>query len=164
MALNALRKALEDGRVVNAAAVLVRGCPVALDSSGTAVVPSSTNKKVVGLSQADKNSFRDDTFGEFAAFGSGMIGILKAGICKVSPSVFDTATGTSTLNVYDPNRTYAVNDKLYCSLSGSDAGLITNNSAARSVDGDGDLLNFVGRVLSAPTASDAELEIDLQTL
>lgn len=156
----------DSARPVNASAVLVRGRPCALNSSGEVIEPSSTNPVAYGLSAGDKNSFRDDTFGEFAAFGSGKMGVQKAGLAKVSPSTFETESGTSTLHVYDPGRTYAVNEKLYAATTGLPAGLLTNDAglALAAEDALGEAKNFVGRVVKAPSGSDTEMVIDLKTL
>jgi len=166
MGLNMDRKVLEDcTKDVAPGTTLVRGCPVSLNSLGqvTAALGGGTTSAVVyGLSEGDKNQFRDDSFGEFAAFGSGKMGVAKGGIGYVEPSVFDTASGTSTLHVYDPGRTYHVNDKLYAALTGPAAGLLTNDSAARNLDSDSELTNFVGRVLVAPSGLQPKMWLDLQ--
>jgi hypothetical protein len=152
MAINADRRVLEDStKVANAAAVIYAGAPVALDSNATVVAGSNTTL-IYGLAKNDKNSFRDDTFGEFGAFGSGKFGVLVQGIAVVSPSIYSTVNGTTVVNVYDNTKTYNVNDALYCSSSG----LITNDGA--SANG---LTNYLGRVNVPPTATNPNMEIRL---
>jgi hypothetical protein len=122
------------------------------------VISATASTKVYGLSKNDKNSFVDQTFGEFGAAGSGKVGVVKGGIATVAPSEYSTVSGTSTLHVYDPNRIYAVNDDLF---SNND-GLITNDPAVANGTSSLDSSNFIGRVNVAPTATDPRMEIDLK--
>jgi hypothetical protein len=152
MAINADRKVLEDStKVANATAVIYAGAPVALDSNAT-VIAGTNSTLIYGLAKNDKNSFRDDTFGEFGAFGSGKFGVVMQGIVVVSPSIYSTVNGTTIVNVYDATKTYLVNDALYC----SSAGLITNDAA--SANG---LTNYLGRVDVPPTTTNPNMEIRL---
>jgi hypothetical protein len=165
--LNMDKPILQDSaRPVNSLAVLVRGQVVALDSTGAVAACLTATPVAYGLAAGDKNAFRDDTFGEYAAFGSGQLGVQKAGLATVSPTVFPTESGSSTLHVYDPGRTYAVNDKLYAALTGLPAGLMTNDAtlAVNSEDSRGEAKNFVGRVVSPPVGGETGMTIDLKTL
>ena len=158
--LNFKRKVLEDcERNVNASATIYNGRPVKLNSSGEVVEAVNTDL-VYGLSEGDKNIYRDDTYGEFAAFGSGKMGVAKKGILTVEPSVYDTQSGSTTIYPYDETLTYAVQDKLYA----SSAGLITNAAVGNvSVDGTSmyTVTNFLGRVVKAPSGTDTKMDIDL---
>lgn len=154
---------LEDStKAVNASAVIYRGVPVALNSSGEVIAATNTSIPY-GLATLNKNSYRDDTFGNFAAFGSGKMGVAKRGMVTVGPETFDTATGTTDIFVFDVTRTYAVSDRLFANASG----LISNDStlaAYEAVNGVSVLYNCLGRVSKVPSASAWEMEIDLLVL
>jgi len=152
MAINADRKVLEDStKVANATAVVYAGAPVALDTNATVVAGTNTTL-IYGLAKNDQNSYRSDTFGEFGAFGSGKFGVVVQGIVVVSPSIYSTVNGTTTVNVYDATRTYNVNEALYCSSSG----LITNDGGQAN-----GLTNYLGRVNVPPTTTNPNMEIRL---
>jgi hypothetical protein len=152
MAINADRKVLEDStKVANATAVIYAGAPVALDTNATVVAGTNTTL-IYGLAKNDQNSYRSDTFGEFGAFGSGKFGVVVQGIVVVSPSIYSTVNGTTTVNVYDATRTYNVNEALYASSTG----LITNDGAQAN-----GLTNYLGRVNVPPTATNPNMEIRL---
>lgn len=158
--LNFKRKLLEDcERNVNAAATIYAGRPVYLNAAGEVVNAVNTNV-VYGLSEGDKNIYRDDTYGEFAAFGSGKMGVAKKGIVTIEPSVYDIVSGTTTIYPYDNTKTYAVQDRLYV----NSAGLVTNEAVANVVvDGTSMYVvtNFLGRVISAPSGVNTKMDIDL---
>jgi len=152
MAINTDRRVLEDStKVANAAAVVYAGRPCSLDSN--AQVIAGTNATLFyGLAKNDKNSYRDDTFGEFGAFGSGKLNVVVEGIVTVAPSIYSTVNGTTQIDVYDSLLTYNVNDALYASSTN----LITNDGA--SANG---LTNFLGRVNVPPTGTNPNMEIRL---
>lgn len=163
--LNFKRKVLEDcERNVNASATIYSARPVYLNSNGE-VVNATDRDLVYGLSEGDKNVYRDDTYGEFAAFGSGKMGVARKGIVTVEPSVYDTVSGTTTIYPYNENLTYVVEDKLFCDSNG-----LISNAAVQSFEANGIvdgisqylLTNFLGRVLKVPTATDFKMDIDLQ--
>jgi len=155
MAINTDRRVEEDStKVANSAAVVYAGRPVSLDSNAQ-VIASTQATLVYGLSKNDKNSYRDDTFGEFGAFGSGKLNVVKAGIVTVSPSLYSTVNGTTTIDVYDSLLTYHVNDNLWTNSSG----LITNDSGQAN-----GLTNFIGRVNIPPTGTNPNMEIRLGLL
>lgn len=162
--LNFKRKVLEDcERNVNASATIYNGRPVYLNSNGEVVNAVNTNL-VYGLSQGDKNIYRDDTYGEFAAFGSGKMGVAKKGIVTVEPSVYDTVSGATTIYPYNENLTYAIQDKLYADSNG-----LISNAAVQKFDADSSVdgvsqyicVNFLGRVVKAPSATDTKMDIEL---
>jgi len=162
--LNFKRKVLEDcERDVDSSATIYMGRPVKLDSDGDVVEAINTDL-VYGLAEGDKNTYRDDTYGEFAAFGSGKMGVAKRGIVTIEPSVYETVAGATTIYPYDENLTYAVQDKLYANASGlvSNAS-VQNFSADGAVDGVSQYIctNFLGRVVKAPTSTDPKMDIDL---
>ena len=157
--IDGLFKVLQDStKNVNSSATIYVGRPVALNSSAEVVAcDGTTNYPVYGLAMGDKNTYRDDTYGKFAAFGSGKMGAWKRGIFVVEPTVYTTSTGSTTVQVYDNTRTYSVNDKLYC----SSAGLITNDNSERVTDSNSELVNYIGRVTVPPTSSNTKMEIEL---
>jgi hypothetical protein len=155
MSINTDRRVEEDStKVANASAVVYAGAPVALDSNAQ-VIAATQATLVYGLSKNDKNSYRDDTFGEFGAFGSGKINVVKAGIVTVAPSLYSTVNGTTTIDVYDSSKTYNVNDSLWVSSTG----LITNDAGQAN-----GLTNFIGRVNIPPTPTNPNLEVRLGLL
>lgn len=155
MSINTDRRVEEDStKVANATAVVYAGRPVALDTNAQ-VVAATQSTLVYGLSKNDKNSYRDDTFGEFGAFGSGKINVVKAGIVTVSPSLYSTVNGTTTVDVYDSSRTYNVNESLWVASTG----LISNDPAQAN-----GLTNFIGRVNVPPTLTNPNMEIRLGLL
>lgn len=159
--INGKRKLLEDcERNVNANALIFAGAPVMLNAASEVVQAANTDV-VYGLSEGDKNQYRDDTYGEFAAFGSGRMGVAKQGIWTVSPSVYDTVAGSTSIFPYDKTLTYAIQDRLYVSSTG----LITNASVANVVvDGTSNFIctNFIGKVVKAPSGTNTEMDIDLK--
>jgi hypothetical protein len=149
---------LDSTKNVNSSATLYIGRPVSLNSSAEVVAcDGTTNYPVSGLSMGDKNIYRDDSYGEFAAFGSGKMGFLSKGIAIVGPTTYSTGSGSVTVQVYDTTKTYAVNEKLYCNTSG----LITNDSSVIVADGLTETLNYVGTVRFPPSGSNTDLEINL---
>lgn len=155
MSINTDRRVEEDStKVANATAVVYAGRPVALDTNAQ-VIAATQSTLVYGLSKNDKNSYRDDTFGEFGAFGSGKLNVVKAGIVTVSPSLYSTVNGTTVVDVYDSSRTYNVNESLWVASTG----LISNDPAQAN-----GLTNFIGRVNVPPTLTNPNMEIRLGLL
>ena len=155
MSINTDRRVEEDStKVANATAVVYAGRAVALDSAAT-VISATASTLVYGLSKNDKNSYRDDTYGEFGAFGSGKINVVKAGIVTVAPSLYSTVNGTTTVDVYDSSKTYNVNDTLWATTGG----LLTNDAGVAN-----GLTNFVGKVNVPPTITNPNMEVRLGLL
>jgi len=147
--INVDYRAMEDStKYVDPSAVLYPGRPVRLTS--TSLVKNSDGSTITfGLAKSNKNSYVDDTFGEFGAYGSGKMSVVVLGMVTVRPNLYVKSDGTiDTINVWDTTKTYLVNDYLYCNASG----LITNDSTG--VTG-----SKFGYVLKPPATEDVTMEI-----
>lgn len=152
MAINSEKNVLEDSqRPVNISATIYSGRPVSLNSSGE-VIAATNGTVFYGLAGGDKNAFRDDTYGEFAAFGSGLLKVKKSGIVTVAPSVYSTVSGETTFQVYDTAKTYNVNDNLLVDSNG----LISNAVGLTNAD------SIIGRVITPPSGANTTMRIDLK--
>jgi hypothetical protein len=150
---------LEDGtRKKKAGEQVYEGSPLALDSTGELKLAADSDK-VYGLSKLDSNSFRDFSFGEFGAYGSGQLTAVVSGIVRVNKSVFnqievDTSTTTTssptTVKLFDDTKTYAPGQPLYVDA----AGLITNAPSNNA--------SLMGRCTATPLQTgDGSLELEL---
>lgn len=145
---------LEDSlRTKKAGVDIYEGQPVSLDENGL-VIPAAANKKVYGIAKTDANKYRDYTYGEVGAYGSGKLSIVLSGIIRVKASSYnaieiDQSGSTSTpvtIKIFDDTKTYAPGDVLYVDSNG----LITNAPS--------DKTSIFGKVINPPS-NDGWLEI-----
>jgi len=126
------------------------GQPLVQDDTTGALKLAADGGPVVGLSKGDKNSYRDETFGEYGAYGSRKLTVIVMGRVTIGPSVYqDTDGGEVTVEVYDKTKTYKYMDKLYVK-----SGLITNDA------GEG-ANTEIGYCVKPPTATDKEMALVL---
>ena len=148
--LNAKYEVLLDStKDVKDDAVIVAGRPVTLNADGLIIAADDTTS-VYGLSKADKNQYRDDTYGEFGAYGSRKLSVLVKGLAEVAPSEYDDVDLeiSVTLHVYDETVVdYAIDDPIYVNSDGK----LSNVVAGSSV--------IVGKLVKVPTGTDPVMEV-----
>jgi hypothetical protein len=163
MALNAPFIESEDGtKKKKSGEEVYEGSPLTIDANGDYALATDTDK-VYGISKLDSNAFRDFSFGEFGAFGSGQLTAIRRGICVVDQSVFnkvevDSSTSASssptTVKLYDDTKNYLPGEALYVDA----AGLISNT--ATGAPGRASLMGKCTKPLAAGEAGGLEFELD----
>lgn len=159
MSINADFIVLEDGtlpKMFNASPFQVfEGTPLTIDATTGQLRPAADNESVYGLSKIDSNMYRDLSFGEAGAFGSGALTVLLLGKVELSDSVYNKVEVNSasenvvpltssavTVPVFDHSKTYVPMQSLYVKN-----GLISNDNSGGGP--------AIGKVL-APLAASAE--------
>ena len=149
---------LEDGtRDKKVGEEIYEGQPVALDANGQ-LIAAVQGSKVYGLSKLDSNQYRDFAFGEYGAYGTGKVTIVKSGIARVKASVFgqieiDSSATTSTpvtVEAFNSALTYTPGEALYVDANG----LISNVPADAASK-----ISLFGKVVKAVEDGWLELEI-----
>ena len=126
---------------------IYEGSPLTLDATTGSLKLAAKADKVYGLSKVNSNQYQDLAFGEFGAFGSGMLTVVCAGQVEVSNSIFNeieitTATqlppsSPVVVALFDNTKQYVPNQALYVDA----AGLISNTPAS------GGKASLLGKVL-----------------
>jgi len=154
--LNAQRKILEDSaRDVDSTLVTYAGRPLSLSVTDGKLIAATSGSKFYGLSRGNKNSYVDITNGEFGAFGSNKMSVVKSGIIEIGPEDLSIYTGGTVFQIFDSTKTYYVNDKLYVSADN----LITNDTGEAN-----GYENYVGRVIVPPSSTYLNMVIDLKSI
>jgi len=149
---------LEDGtRNKEAGTTVYEGTPMTINENGN-YEPAAAGDKVYGISKLDSNQYQDYAWGEFGAFGSGMLTVVCKGILLLGPSIYnemevDSSTTTASapviVKLFDDTKEYTPMEPLY--VDGS--GLITNAPT--------DKTSLFGKVVSTPVQNGGYLEVEV---
>lgn len=162
MGVNKDRGVFDYSVPVNVDAVLYPGNAVSLNSSGEAIIYPGSGV-LFGLNLTDKNSYRNQCWGEFGSWGANKVNVVKKGYVTIEPNTYDLTTGdgTTTIYPYDITATYAVNDRVYANASGQ----ITNSTdliVTELINGVSQMTNYAGRVIVPPSSANGyKMTLDL---
>jgi hypothetical protein len=126
---------------------IYEGQPVALNSDGI-LVPAKGNVSVYGLAFAPVNRYRNYAYGEYGAFGSAKLAVVKGGIVNLGSDIYDVGNlETITIKLWtDDVENAAPGTELYINNDGK---ITTDNTNANS--------NF-GKVVLPPSKNNGILQ------
>ena len=135
------------------------GSPLNLDVNGELKVALPT-EGVYGISKLDSNTHRDLAFGEFGAFGTGKLSVVKQGIVRVQDTVYneieiDTSMGptsTPTTITLVANVEWAVGNLVYVAANGVYTNVATAGAAS-----------LCGKVTATPAMTGGWLEFEVDS-